>query len=232
MWKLTTIDPNFVKHYNRRHGILTMPPIFLGHKAMKYVSIDLETTGLSPRQHQILEFGAVIEDTENVLPIEELPSFHSYIKWDTIIGDPYALAMNWRILDVIAKPQMWEELGVRVLNPEDLGLVFWDFIDKHFNSDNDQEVFRGKITVAGKNFGNFDNQFLENLPNFFRHVRFEHRFLDPGSMYFNPKIDSKPPGLETCLERIGIRKGISHTAVEDAKDVIMALRGKLKYDGK
>jgi len=197
---------------------------------MKYVSIDLETTGLSAKQHQILEFGAVIEDTENMLPIDELPTFHAYLNWETIVGDPYALAMNWKILDIISKPKDWETLGVRVLNPEDLGLVFWNFIDKHFSND-DQNVFNGKITVAGKNFGNFDNQFLNNLPNFFHHVNFEHRFIDPGSVYFDPRIDEKPPSLEKCLERAGLKKTISHTAIDDAKDVITALRGKFQNDG-
>ena len=43
---------------------------------MKYISIDIETTGLDPENCQILSIGAVIEDTLNQLPFEELPTFH------------------------------------------------------------------------------------------------------------------------------------------------------------
>lgn len=36
---------------------------------MKYVSIDIETTGLNPEVHQVIELAAVLEDTENLRPI-------------------------------------------------------------------------------------------------------------------------------------------------------------------
>ena len=35
---------------------------------MRYISIDLETTGLDSENNQIIEFGAVLEDTNNILP--------------------------------------------------------------------------------------------------------------------------------------------------------------------
>lgn len=197
---------------------------------MKYVSIDLETSGLDPKEHQILEFGAVIEDTDNPCPIENLPSFHVYLQWKNICGEPYALALNHKILSLISDNKQWKDN--KVIFPEDLGLTFGAFIKDNFQNDSE---YSGKITVAGKNFGNFDNQFLKNYSKyfFFTHVAFEHRFLDPGSIFFDPTIDKKLPGLDICLERVGINKKINHTAVEDAQDVIRALRGKLKYhDGK
>jgi hypothetical protein len=42
---------------------------------MKYVSIDIETGGLDAR-YSLLEFAAVVEDTADQLPLEELPTFH------------------------------------------------------------------------------------------------------------------------------------------------------------
>ena len=52
---------------------------------MKFLSIDLETTGLNPNPildengkivfhaNQIIEVGVVLEDTNTVLPLESLP---------------------------------------------------------------------------------------------------------------------------------------------------------------
>ncbi len=51
---------------------------------MKYLSIDIETTGLDPLKDQLLSFGAIIEDTENPLPFDEIPKFHAAIKRNRI----------------------------------------------------------------------------------------------------------------------------------------------------
>ena len=58
---------------------------------MKYVSIDIETTGLDPETCQILQVGAVIEDTQNLLPLEELPKFNCIVEHPAYTGSPYAL---------------------------------------------------------------------------------------------------------------------------------------------
>ena len=73
---------------------------------MKYVSIDLETTGLNPETCQIIEFGAVIDDTANPKPLNELPTFHLYIdhmEHNTIRGEPFALSMHSEIFRRIAE---------------------------------------------------------------------------------------------------------------------------------
>lgn len=66
---------------------------------MKYVSIDIETTGLDPEKHQILTIGAVIEDSNNTLPIEDLPSIHIAILRKEIVGSPFAINMNRDIIE-------------------------------------------------------------------------------------------------------------------------------------
>lgn len=68
---------------------------------MRYVSIDIETTGLNPETCQILSIGAVIEDTNNILPLDELPTFHAAIKRDKISGDIYAINMNSNLISII-----------------------------------------------------------------------------------------------------------------------------------
>ena len=64
---------------------------------MKYISIDLETTGLEKDRYQILSFGAMIEDTENKLPLSEIPKFHAAILHNELTGSPFALNMNKKI---------------------------------------------------------------------------------------------------------------------------------------
>lgn len=82
-------------------------------------------------------------------------------------------------------------------------------INQYFSTDT-KEMYSEKIAIADKNF---DNQFLLNVPNFFKNMKFQHRFLDPGSMYFKPKIDNKPSSLKTRLERAGIKKPSHMTIV-------------------
>ena len=44
---------------------------------MKYVSFDSETTDLKPESGLLLEFAAVVEDTEHPeIPVEKLPGSH------------------------------------------------------------------------------------------------------------------------------------------------------------
>ena len=50
---------------------------------MKYLSLDIETTGLDPNIHQIIEIGAVLEYSH--LPVDELPSFRILIKHKNLV---------------------------------------------------------------------------------------------------------------------------------------------------
>ena len=55
---------------------------------MRYVSIDLETTGLDAINNDIIEFGAVLDDLADMKPLEELPRFHAYICKEEYRGQP------------------------------------------------------------------------------------------------------------------------------------------------
>jgi DNA polymerase III epsilon subunit-like protein len=72
---------------------------------MKYISIDLETTGLEKDRCQILSFGAIIEDTENKLPLSEIPKFHAAILHSELTGSPFAFNMNKKIIEAIVQYQ-------------------------------------------------------------------------------------------------------------------------------
>ena len=178
---------------------------------MKYVSIDLETSGLDPERCQILEFAAVIDD--GVRFVTELPTFHRYVIHDEYRGEPYALAMHSEIFKRIAK----RDKDYKYIGISDLALAF-----KAFLLDND---LKSHITVAGKNFANFDLRFLRRVPGWNNIIGIRHRMIDPGCLYWSPIVDKERlPNLTTCLLRAGFVKTVSHTAVEDAIDVIYTVR--------
>lgn len=71
---------------------------------MKYLSIDIETTGLSSENHQILSVGVVIEDTGKKLPFSEIPKFHCAITDEEVEGSLFAINMNRELINMI---NMW-----------------------------------------------------------------------------------------------------------------------------
>lgn len=178
---------------------------------MKYVSIDLECTGLDENSCQIIEIGAVIDDSLHPeVPIESLPTFHCYVTHHLYRGEPYALAMHHEILS-----KLHHRLdGWRFVSHKDVASALQEWLGKHFND---------KVTVAGKNFMSYDMLFLNKLPNF-RKTQFNHRHIDVGCRFWRPKTDEKIPNLKECMERAGIGGEVAHTALEDALVVIKLLR--------
>jgi len=189
---------------------------------LKYVSIDIESCGLDTDKHSILEFGAVLDDLQNPLPIEELSKFHCYflpVNDGDFVGSPYALSMHPIILRRIAE----REKGYRYYSPLKFGSFFKQFLLKNGYEAEHDRVY---INVAGKNFGTFDLQVLNKQTDLSKHVKIRHRMLDPGAM-FATKEDDTLPGLEECLNRIGEAPVVSHTAIEDAIDVVKLIRYKM-----
>src|SRR6056297_3418534 len=103
---------------------------------MKIISIDIETTGLNLEQCQMLEFSAVVDDTNDVKPIDELPSFTCYIENGKLLtGSPYALNMNKKILEILSgqeglnKDQLEKyRMENSILKIEDLATSFYYFL--------------------------------------------------------------------------------------------------------
>jgi len=180
----------------------------------KYVSIDIETTGLNPENCQVLEIGAVVD--EGTVPIEDCPTFHCYVDHGLFLGEPFALSMHTTILRRIAT----HEGGYTYLQPWEVATRFHDFLKKH-GLDPENE----KIVVAGKNYASFDARFLRKLTNWDKHVRVHHRILDPAALYWQPEIDGvELPDTKTCMQRAGIGGEVAHTAVEDARTVALLIR--------
>jgi DNA polymerase III epsilon subunit-like protein len=198
---------------------------------MIYVSIDIETTGLDRQNDQVLEVGAVIEDTEKQLYFEEIPKFNAILKYNRLSGSPFALSLNARILEILKNiPRKNDEnrhayiIEHNIIKPEDLGLAFFTFLTS--NGYKESEYGDVKIIAAGKNFASFDRPFLENIPNFTEYVKLGHRSIDPVNHYIDFLNDTDLPSLDVCKERAGIEGVVTHKAVEDAWDVVQVLREK------
>ena len=187
---------------------------------MRYISIDIETTGLHRENDQIIEFGAILEDTNNPLSYEDSSKFHVYLKYDRYSGGAYALAMNQKIFDILAKNKDSDIIPSEELIPKFMGWLSLYLV-------------YGSFTVAGKNFRDFDYEFLINHYRYQnvewtwdKCIKTERRVLDPAVLFWNPLEDKKLPSQDECLVRAGIDGKVDHTALGDAWQVIQLLRTK------
>jgi DNA polymerase III epsilon subunit-like protein len=219
---------------------------------MKYISLDIETTGLEKDRYQILSIGAILEDTEKKLGFEEIPKFHAAILNNEITGSPFAINMNKDLIEAIVQYQTAETqdekndlvqmTGMQFYKEDQVveGFYRWlcdnDLVDYKF-TDMMVRIENGKsypaltsktkpvsINVAGKNFASFDKLFLERLPRWQQVIRIRQRIIDPSVIFTNWKDDQTLPNLQTCKERAKIEGIVTHNALEDAWDVIQLLR--------
>ena len=220
---------------------------------MKYLSIDIETSGLDSENNQILSIGAIVEDTENQLSFDDIPKFHVCILADQLTGSPFALNMNRELIKTMVHYQTTSEqdekndlvhmTGMKFLQRDNVVEEFYDFLFENgfvqFNTDigHTVKVKNGKtypimtskmkpasINVAGKNFGTFDKLFLERLPRWKQAIRIRQRIIDPSILFTDWKNDIAMPSLDTCKQRARLDGVVTHNAIEDAWDVIQLLR--------
>lgn len=202
---------------------------------MRYVSIDLETTGLDPRLDQVLQVALVLEDAAHPeVPVEQLPAFECLVLRDRYEGSPFALALNHEILRALAGPfkrgDATNTLGRQLVTTELRGRRIEVLSDAAWEKEAARwlDAFgvtaKSRITVAGKNAAGFDLRFLVDggplTP------LFHHRVLDPGSVFFDERAACLP-SLDDLKKALGLGT-VSHDALDDARDVIRVLRAS--YD--
>lgn len=207
---------------------------------MKYISIDIETSGLDPVNNQVLSIGAIVEDTQLKLPWDEIPKFNAIVLQRQITGSPRALDMNKGIIQLMgeyldgdteirAKHDKYS--GSIFCDPEDVVKEFYKFLmiyhegkkepyDCPINS-NTKHIL---INVAGKNFGTFDQVFLQKLPWWQKLIRVRQRIFDPAILCMDWDNDEELPSLTKCKERLHVDGITSHEALKDAWDVVQVLR--------
>lgn len=211
---------------------------------MRYVSIDIETTGINSDWCDIIEFGAIIEDTQSQKSYSQAPKFHRYLKPprpEGYRGETYAINMHGKtgIWKEINRIEMLQAQGERngglmgqdaedikkLIPPRKLLHEFTMFlIDNGYENISKErgqpKVNMGNVTVAGKCFFAFDWNFLRPLFG----ERICRRAIDPAVWYWNPSQDEKIPSTPVCLERAGLTATDAHTSLGDAWDVIRLTR--------
>lgn len=192
-------------------------------KFKPYVSIDLETTGLS-HDSDILEIAAIFDDGG---PIDQLRKFHSIIKYDKFkYAEMFAINMNDKLIEEILKGRSDKPYSALTAF-ENWLLGIRESLPKQENGE------LPRLTVAGKNAAGFDVPILaKNYQHYAgttlgKHnitENFSHRTLDVGSMYF-PDFGENV-NLSKINELTG-RTQVSHRAMDDAMDVVFAIRHKM-----
>ena len=185
---------------------------------MRYVSLDIETTGIDPESDQILQIAAVVADFQGMT----YQSFDIIVDNGDIYGSPYALHLNSRILKMLADavPEDYQhgDQGQlpRIAKVEDAIQLFqkWLYL----------VLQRNRIVFAGKNFDSFDKQFLKNY-GLYDPCAFDLDFghsaaLDPGILWFDPMRDTQIPYTAECCRRAGIPDIVTHNAMDDAMQVV------------
>jgi oligoribonuclease len=181
---------------------------------MRYLSLDIETTGLNENTCQILQFAAILDDTS--FPLEAMSTFNALIYSPMYVGEPFALALNRPIFETLSKSTLGRDtrhLGrlVHILDTDMLVSYLKNYLSP-----------LKFVVVAGKNVANFDLKFLSKIPSWSELSLF-HRVLDPGNLYLRP-TDLVPPGTEECLRRAGLDDFVSHDALDDALSVCKLIR--------
>lgn len=210
----------------------------------KFVSIDIETTGLDPKEHQILEVGFVVAKFENL--DEVLSSLRVLIQYKEYHGSGIALAMNAKLIEEISSKKAFNIISSFKSHPAllDYEIVLdgsqpsqmkqdFNLMVNYFLSQTISRNYKNdRISVAGKNYNAFDKLFLDRDFDFTNEHGIKHRVFDPGILYFDPLKDSEIPNTDECLKRAGIDKSSVHSAIDDAKIVIELLHNKWKTKGK
>lgn len=180
---------------------------------MKYLSLDIETTGLS-FNCDILEIGCIVEDTKKKLPYNELPKYRALFKHSQITGELFALKINSKLIEELCSNS--EDCDI-FQDYKDFGTNFRRFLLDNFGAN--------KIVLAGKNVSGFDLPFMKaKLAGCCTNNYFSHRIIDVGSLYIDWNKDLEIPNLKECKNRANLTGEVSHTSLGDAFDVIQLLR--------
>lgn len=166
-----------------------------------YISIDIETTGTNEERHQVLEIGAVYN--QQGVDVMSCPSFQVIVDPGEIIGVPYAINMNSRIIQRLTKG---EGEGPREAMHD---LMDWVYnIQRRFGVD--------RFHLIGKSVGKFDYHFLKRMFGWEERY-FSHRHLDVGSLFSTPEGISGQSDLCDLVAADAKIEGSPHEALYDAR---------------
>ncbi|TRO32681.1 3'-5' exonuclease [Pseudomonas sp. ALS1131] len=162
--------------------------------------LDLETSGINPNKHSVLEIG--------IIPLlEGIPPFHAYVKNEEIIWSDFAKENFQKIS---------EEWNAQSTPPREAVQKLSDYLEENFPSK--------EITLIGHNIG-FDISFLKKLAfdsGIDEIPGISHRVIDTHTLLFVLMSQGKLP--ESALTSSGAfshfnispPESIRHTALGDA----------------
>lgn len=205
---------------------------------MKYLSIDIETSGLDFDKCSITTIGIIIEDTQNKLAFDEIPKLHLALMHDGLYFEPIAAEMNIEYIKTLSTIIKYggipdDETDLIWVSENQVVSRIMNFLKKNNFELSQRNLFNGylqtyySVNVAGKNFNAFDKIFLEKIYGWKSNIEINRRVLDPAILYMQLD-DNELPDLSRCKMMAGLPSAVSHNAIEDAWDVIQLLRRK--YD--
>jgi len=182
-----------------------------------YVSIDIETTGIDDKSH-ILQISAVYDDLTS--PISELKTIDLPIKHEVLTHcEPYAMGMNAALL------QNMMNKDFKTYSTSSAAKELLKFLEEVQQTDDKGR--KQKIIMAGKNVASFD---IPKLKLFFGSDEqmiskyIHYKTLDVGSLYYDVFKDNVSLSE---INKLTNRAAVSHNALDDAFDVVHAIRHKL-----
>lgn len=199
---------------------------------MIYCSIDIETTGLDPNENQMIEFGAIIEDSNNPKSYEDSKKYRRIILAEDskYLFSSYAAKINATLIQLISDI----ENGKPVNFINNANLTETAFYGSNLVSDfklwlmangfNENSKGTIQIVAAGKNFASFDSRFIKLLNPESYGLKINYKAIDPATSFIDWESDLEPPSTDLCLKRAGIIAETKHEALADAWNVIQLLR--------
>lgn len=215
--------------------------------SFRFVSGDIETSGTDSRSSQTLEIAFVFDDWDRPRPIRQLSSIRMLVDHPEITfrgsDGLWAATHHTELLAEMerlkrqqeeeqrqGRTPFWAKPGTIEILRSGKGQIDLGLVPVTHACTLLAEWFRplgSDTTLAGKNFGSFDLQFLEELPqwNALCAPLFRHAVLDIGSLWFDPLQDKSVPSTTVCRERSGIGTGeCKHRALDDARDGVAMIR--------
>ena len=183
---------------------------------LKYASLDIETTGLDPDKHHVLQVALVVDD--GITAVEELPTFNELVrtpKENLLGGDQIALEMNAELIDLVTSNPSADYASFR---GSTVKMKPWESVWRSAISWLHQYL-EPPFYIAGKNVGTFDLKFMS--AEFRSHVH--HRVIELGSVALGHDSTWWDKGKIPGMKDLGIE--VAHDALTDAFDNVKLLRG-------